>query len=61
MSNWREHVRVIALILNGLFVLSLIGLRGWAYPTGFGVPFIVPPLVAVIALAVNRARGLAKG
>jgi hypothetical protein len=54
--NWREHFRVIALIVNGLFVVALIGSRAWFVSPGFGVPLIVPPVLAVIALAVGRPR-----
>jgi hypothetical protein len=54
--NWREHLRVIALIINGLFVVALIGSRGWWVSPGFGVPLVVPPVLAVIALAVSRPR-----
>jgi hypothetical protein len=56
MRNWREHLRVVALLLNGLFVLFLIGTRGWFWSIGFGMPIIVPPVVAVIALVVLRGR-----
>ena len=56
MNNWREHLRVIALIVNSLFVLALIGSRGWWISAGFGVPLVVPPVLAVIALAVTRPR-----
>ena len=53
--RWREHVRVIALIVNGFSMLALIGSRGWWYPIG-GLPLIVAPVLAVIALAVNRSK-----
>jgi hypothetical protein len=54
--NWREHLRVIALIVNTLFVVALIGSRAWFVSPGFGVPLVVPPVLAVIALAVGRPR-----
>jgi hypothetical protein len=54
--NWREHIRIIALIVNGLSIMFLIGARGWWITLGFGVPFIVAPVLAVIALAVNRTQ-----
>jgi hypothetical protein len=54
MKNWREHLRVIALIINLLLVLFLIGSKGWFMSTGFGIPLILPPLLAVIALTVRR-------
>jgi len=34
-------------------VLSLIGLRIWLFPTILGVPLIVPPVLAVAALAIR--------
>ena len=52
--NWREHLRVIALIANVLMMLFLFGTRGWFWSMGFGVPIILPPLLAVVALAVGR-------
>jgi hypothetical protein len=51
--EWREHLRVVALIANVVMVLSLIGLRAWLLPTIVGVPMIVPPVLAVVALAVR--------
>jgi hypothetical protein len=58
MSNWREHVRVVALIVNLLFVLNLVGSKGWWLSAGFGVPMILAPILAVLALAVTgRRRG----
>ena len=52
--NWREHLRVIAMIANGFFVMLLLGTKGWWLSVGFGVPLIVYPLVALVALGVNR-------
>jgi len=52
--NWREHLRVIAMIANGLFVMLLVGARVWGVSMGLGVPLIVYPLLALIALGVNR-------
>jgi hypothetical protein len=54
--NWREHVRVIALLANVLLILFLIGTRGWFWSIGLGIPIILPPLLAVVALSVNRRR-----
>ena len=54
--NWREHVRVIALLANSLLALFLIGTRGWFWSIGFGVPLILPPLLAIVALSVNRRQ-----
>src|SRR6516165_7278626 len=54
--NWREHVRVIALLANILLALFLIGTRGWFWSIGFGVPLILPPLLAIVALSVNRRQ-----
>lgn len=54
--HWRRHLRVVALIANVLLRLTLIGWRGWWMPMTLGVPAIVPPLLAVMALAVDRRR-----
>ena len=54
MKNWREHLRVIALITNILLVLFLLGARGWFLSIGFGIPIVVPPSLAVFALLVRR-------
>jgi hypothetical protein len=51
--NWREHLRVIALLANGLFVLLLIGSKGWWLSLGLSIPIIVYPVLAFIALIVN--------
>jgi hypothetical protein len=52
--KWREHLRVIAIVANGLLILLLIGSRGWWWSLGLGLPMITYPLLALIALAVNR-------
>ena len=52
--KWREHLRVIAMIANGLFVMLLLGTKGWWLSMGIGVPLILYPLLALIALGVNR-------
>lgn len=52
--NWREHLRVIAMVANGLFLILLFGVKGWWFSPGFGLPVIVYPLLALIALGVNR-------
>ena len=52
--NWREHLRIIAIIANGLLVMLLIGTKGWWLSVGFGLPLIVYPLLALVALGVNR-------
>jgi hypothetical protein len=44
----------VALVANVLLVMFLIGSRGWWLSVGFGVPLIVPPVLAVIALATSR-------
>jgi hypothetical protein len=54
MSNWREHLRIVALIVNILLVLFLIGSRGWFMSMGFGVPMIVAPVLAIAALITGR-------
>ena len=55
MKNWREHLRVVALITNVLLVMFLIGSGGWFWSMGgIPVPLIIPPVLAVIALAMIR-------
>ena len=54
--NWREHLRIIAMLANGLFVLLLIGSKGWLMSMGLGVPLIACPLLAVFALTVKQGR-----
>jgi len=56
MSNWREHLRVVALVVNLLFTLALMGSKGWWLTVGFGMPMILAPILAVAALAVTRGR-----
>jgi hypothetical protein len=56
VTNWREHLRILAILVNGLFALFLIGTKGWWMSMGLGVPIIVPPVLAIIALAVHRVR-----
>jgi hypothetical protein len=53
--KWREHLRILAILVNGLFAMFLIGTRGWWMSVGLGVPMIVPPLLAIMALAFNHA------
>jgi hypothetical protein len=57
MRKWRTHVRAIGVLVNGLFAVWLVMVRGWWMPIDYlgGAPFIVPPLVAIIALLVTRA------
>ena len=54
--NWREHLRILAISVNGLFAMTLIGQKGWWMSVGLGIPMIVPPLFAIIALAVKHVR-----
>ena len=54
MKDWREHLRLVAIIANVLLVMFLIGSKGWWMSMGFGVPLIIPPALAIIALAVVR-------
>ena len=56
MTNWREHLRVVALIVNVLGALSLIGAKGAFMTLGFGVPLIVPPVLAIAALITRTQR-----
>jgi hypothetical protein len=55
--NWREHLRVVAILINAVFAIWLIGVRGWWWSFGlFGLPLIVAPLLAILALAVNSSQ-----
>ena len=54
--NWREHSRIIAIVANAMFVVLLFGSRGWFISMGLGVPLIVYPVVALVALMVNGNR-----
>ena len=56
VKNWREHFRLVALLANVLLVMFLIGTKGWFMSMGLGVPLIVPPVLAIIALALVRRR-----
>jgi hypothetical protein len=53
-SNWREHLRVVALIANALLVLFLISSNGWFMSMGFGIPLITAPVLSILALVVRR-------
>ena len=52
--NWREHLRIVAIIVNVLFAFALVVTRAWFMSVGFGIPIIVPPVVAIVGLSVNR-------
>jgi hypothetical protein len=54
VKNWREHLPIVAIIANALLVMFLIGTKGWLMSMGLGVPLIVPPVLAIIALALVR-------
>jgi hypothetical protein len=58
MKPWRRHVRAIAILVNGLFAFWLVMVGGWWMPIYYlgGAPFIIPPVVAIIALVVTRAN-----
>jgi hypothetical protein len=56
MKNWREHLRLVAILANVLLVMFLIGTKGWFMSMGLGVPLIVPPVLAIIVLALVRRR-----
>jgi hypothetical protein len=53
VTKWREHLRAVALIINILLVVFLIGSKGWWMSMGLGIPLIVAPLLSVIALSVR--------
>jgi hypothetical protein len=62
--RWRAYLRLTTVLVNGVFVFWLIGIGGWAYPIGVlgGVPFIVPPLLAIAALIIShRERSVTDG
>jgi hypothetical protein len=49
--NWREHLRVIAILVNGYFALWLASTRAWFFAIGsLSIPMIVPPVLAVLAM-----------
>jgi len=52
VTNWREHLRLVAIIANVLLLMFLIGTKGWFMSMGLGVPLIVAPVLAIIALAL---------
>jgi hypothetical protein len=57
--GWREHLRIVAILVNGLSVLFLVGASGWWMPleaVAGWTPLMAPPLIAVVALAVNGRR-----
>lgn len=58
--KWRAYLRLTAMLINGVFVLSLIGTKAWFMPLGgLGMPLLVPPLIALIALITSHyQRGL---
>jgi predicted membrane chloride channel (bestrophin family) len=58
MKRWRAHLRVIAILVNSLFALWLLMVRGWWMPIAYlgGAPFIIPPVVAIIALILTRTN-----
>jgi len=53
------YLRLTAILINGLFVLTLLGWKAWLMPIGgLGLPVIVPPALALVALALShRERG----
>jgi len=53
VTKWREYLRAVALIINILLVVFLIGSKGWWMSMGLGIPLIVAPLLSVIALSVR--------
>jgi hypothetical protein len=54
VKNWREHLRLVAILANVFLVMFLIGTKGWWMSMALGVPLIVPPVLAIIALALVR-------
>ena len=56
MKHWRTYLKAIAIVVNGVFALWLLVSRGWWMPIGYlgGVPFIIPPIIAIISLVAMR-------
>lgn len=54
MKNWRVHVRILAIIANVMLILFFVGTRGAFWSIGFGVPLILAPALAIVALVVKR-------
>ena len=54
--RWREYLRLAAIIVNSLFALWLFTVKAWWMPIGYlgGLPFVVPPTIALVALALSR-------
>jgi hypothetical protein len=50
MTNWREHLRAVALVINILGMLSIISAKGEFMSMGLGIPLGLPPLLAIAAL-----------
>ncbi len=44
----------MAIIANVLLVMFLLGTRGWWLPMTLGVPLIVAPVLAIVALVLVR-------
>jgi hypothetical protein len=54
--RWREHLRILAILTNILLTTFLVGTGGWFWSVGFGVPFVLAPVLAIAALVVNSPR-----
>ena len=58
-TGWPEHLRMLAILVNGLVALSAVVARGWlGVPfVGGRIPLIFPAILAILALAVSWQRG----
>ena len=54
--NWREHLRIVAILANVFLALFLMGTKMWWVSMGFGAPLIIAPILAIAALAATRNR-----
>jgi hypothetical protein len=54
--NWREHLRILAILVNGFFAIFLMGTKGGWMSMGLEVPMIAAAVLAIIALSVHRVR-----
>jgi hypothetical protein len=46
MKNWRQHLRLVAIIANVLLVMFLIGTKGWWMSKGWAVLFRRTPVTS---------------
>ena len=55
--RWLAYLCYTAILVDGLFLMFLIGNRGWFWSIGgSGVPLIVPPALVLVALILAAKR-----